>query len=113
VKVAKRLTRQNIVYHVPVPCAERAAKVRYRLILDLTIIRAVLASGAVGFVFLIALTYSISSVKAVSASAALVALIVQDVLGGVVQKLFLIFVCVSIFACGLIIMVTNHRTAPR
>ena len=72
-------------------------------------IRAVLASGVVGFAFLIALTYSISSVKAVSASAAPVALIVQDVLGGVVQKLFLIFVCVSIFACGLIIMVTNSR----
>jgi amino acid transporter len=72
-------------------------------------IRAVLASGVVGFAFLIALTYSISSVKAVSSSAAPVALIVQDVLGGVVQKLFLIFVCVSIFACGLIIMVTNSR----
>ena len=33
----------------------------------------------------------------------------QDVLGGVVQKLFLIFVVISIFACGLIIMVTNSR----
>ncbi len=72
-------------------------------------IRAVLVSGVVGFAFLIALTYSIGSVKAVSASSAPVALIVQDVLGGVVQKLFLIFVCVSIFACGLIIMVTNGR----
>jgi amino acid transporter len=38
-----------------------------------------------------------------------VAFIVNDVLGGVVQKIFLIFVCVSIFACGLIIMVTNSR----
>jgi amino acid transporter len=27
----------------------------------------------------------------------------------VVQKIFLIFVCVSIFACGLVIMVTNGR----
>jgi amino acid transporter len=34
---------------------------------------------------------------------------VHDVLGGVVQKIFLVFVCVSIFACGLIIMVTNGR----
>ena len=33
----------------------------------------------------------------------------RDVLGGVVQKIFLVFVCVSIFACGLIIMVTNGR----
>ena len=36
-------------------------------------------------------------------------MIVHDVLGSVVQKLFLIFVCVSIFACGLVIMVTNGR----
>ena len=72
-------------------------------------IRAVLLSGAVGMVFLIALSYATSSVKAATASSAPVALIVQDVLGGVVQKLFLVFVCVSIFACGLIIMVTNSR----
>jgi amino acid transporter len=31
------------------------------------------------------------------------------VLGSVVQKIFLVFVCVSIFACGLVIMVTNGR----
>jgi amino acid transporter len=72
-------------------------------------IRAVLASGIVGFAFLIALTYATSSVKAASASSAPVAFIVQDVLGGVVQKLFLILVCISIFACGLVIMVTNSR----
>ena len=72
-------------------------------------IRAVLVSGVVGFAFLIALTYATSSVRAASASAAPVAFIVHSVLGGVVQKLFLIFVCVSIFACGLVIMVTNSR----
>src|ERR1022692_1553398 len=72
-------------------------------------IRAVLLSGAVGMVFLIALSYATKSVKAATASSAPVALIVQDVLCGVVQKLFLVFVCVSIFACGLIIMVTNGR----
>jgi amino acid transporter len=72
-------------------------------------IRAVLLSGAVGMVFLIALSYATSSVKAVSASSAPVAFIVNDVLGGVVQKIFLIFVCVSIFACGMVIMVTNSR----
>jgi amino acid transporter len=72
-------------------------------------IRAVLLSGAVGMVFLIALSYAASSVKAASASSAPVAFIVNNVLGGVVQKIFLIFVCVSIFACGLVIMVTNGR----
>src|SRR6201993_4346322 len=72
-------------------------------------IRAVLLSGAVGMAFLIALSYATSSIKAATASSAPVALIVQDVLGGPVQKIFLIFVCISIFACGLIIMVTNGR----
>ena len=53
-------------------------------------VRAVLLSGAVGMAFLIALSYATSSVKAASASSAPVAFIVNDVLGGVVQKLFLI-----------------------
>jgi amino acid transporter len=72
-------------------------------------LRAVLLSGAVGMAFLIALSYATSSIKAATASSAPVALIVQDVLGGPVQKIFLVFVCVSIFACGLVIMVTNSR----
>ena len=72
-------------------------------------LRAVLLSGAVGMAFLIALSYATSSIKAATVSSAPVAFIVQDVLGGFVQKLFLIFVCVSIFACGLVIMVTNGR----
>jgi len=70
-------------------------------------IRAVLLSGVVGFLFLLVLAYATN--KAAYASAAPVASIVHDVLGGVVQKIFLVFVCVSIFACGLIIMVTNGR----
>jgi amino acid transporter len=70
-------------------------------------LRAVLVSGVVGFAFLVALAYATS--KAAYASPAPVATIVHDVLGGVVQKIFLVFVCVSIFACGLIIMVTNSR----
>jgi amino acid transporter len=70
-------------------------------------IRAVLVSGVVGFAFLIALAFATN--KAAYSSSAPVASIVHDVLGGVVQKIFLVFVCVSIFACGLIIMVTNGR----
>jgi amino acid transporter len=72
-------------------------------------VRSVWLSGVVGMAFLIAMVYAISSVGPVSHSAAPVALIVHDVLGGFVQKVFLIFVCVSIFACGLVIMVTNGR----
>jgi amino acid transporter len=70
-------------------------------------LRAVLVSGVVGFAFLVALAYATN--KAAYASTAPVASIVHDVLGGAVQKIFLVFVCVSIFACGLIIMVTNSR----
>jgi amino acid transporter len=70
-------------------------------------IRAVLVSGVVGFAFLVVLAYTTN--KAAYASTAPVATIVRDVLGGAMQKIFLVFVCVSIFACGLIIMVTNSR----
>jgi amino acid transporter len=70
-------------------------------------LRAVLVSGVVGFAFLIVLAFATN--KAAYASTAPVASIVHDVLGGAVQKIFLVFVCVSIFACGLIIMVTNGR----
>src|SRR5579863_5935365 len=70
-------------------------------------IQSVLLSGIVGFLFLIVVAYATN--KAAYASSAPVASIVHDVLGGVVQKIFLVFVCVSIFACGLVIMVTNGR----
>src|SRR5262249_31762924 len=72
-------------------------------------VRAVVLSGVVGMAFLIALVYSIDSIPAVSSSAAPVALIVKDVLGGVIQKVFLIFVCVSVFSSGLVIMVAHGR----
>jgi amino acid transporter len=67
-------------------------------------IRAVLVSGGVGFAFLVVLAFATN--KAAYASAAPVASIVHDVLGGVVQKIFLVFVCVSIFACGMVIRPT-------
>jgi len=70
-------------------------------------LRAVLLSGVVGFAFLIALAFATN--KAAYASSAPVASIVHDVLGGVIQKIFLVFVVVSIFACGMVIMVTNGR----
>lgn len=72
-------------------------------------IRAVLISGVVGFLFLLALSYSINDLPTVSADAAPVSFVIRDVLGGGIQKLFLVFICISIFACGLVIMVTNGR----
>jgi amino acid transporter len=70
-------------------------------------IRAVLLSGVVGFLFLLVLAFA--TTKGAYSSSAPVAYVVSNVLGGVVQKFFLIFVCVSIFACGMVIMVTNGR----
>jgi amino acid transporter len=70
-------------------------------------VRAVLLSGAVGFVFLLVLAFATD--KGAYSSSAPVAYIVGSVLGSVVQKIFLVFVVVSIFACGLVIMVTNGR----
>jgi amino acid transporter len=70
-------------------------------------VRAVLLSGGVGFVFLLILAFATD--KGAYSSAAPVAFIVGSVLGSVMQKIFLVFVCVSIFACGLVIMVTNGR----
>jgi amino acid transporter len=80
-----------------------------RKVVPKAMIRAVFLSGIVGFAFLIALSYAIKSLPAASASSAPVAFIIKNVLGGVVQKFFLVFVCISIFACGLVIMVTNSR----
>jgi amino acid transporter len=70
-------------------------------------VRAVLRSGAVGFVFLLVLAFATD--KGAYSSSAPVAFIVGAVLGSVMQKIFLVFVVVSIFACGLVIMVTNGR----
>ncbi|HYY77889.1 MAG TPA: amino acid permease [Actinomycetes bacterium] len=74
-------------------------------------IRAVLISGLIGMIFLIALSLAVRDVAAASADAAPVAFILRDTLGTSIEKVFLVFICVSIFACGLVIMVTNSRLA--
>lgn len=74
-------------------------------------IRAVALSGIVGLAFLIALTVAIGDVTGVSESAAPVAAILQDQLGTGVEKFFLAFVCISMFACGLVIMISGSRIA--
>jgi len=80
-----------------------------RKVVPKAMMRAVLLSGIVGFAFLLALSYAIKSLPAATANTAPVAFIIHNVLGGFVEKVFLLFVCVSIFACGLVIMVTNSR----
>lgn len=70
---------------------------------------AVLSATVLGFLFLVALTVSIGDVGAVTESATPVADIVEGALGGVLGAIFLAFVGVAIFACGLVIFVTGVR----
>jgi amino acid transporter len=80
-----------------------------RKVVPQAMMRAVILSGLVGFAFLLALSYAISNLPAATKSAAPVSFIIHNVLGGPFEKVFLVFVSVSIFACGLVIMVTNSR----
>jgi amino acid transporter len=72
---------------------------------------AVLYSGIIGMLFLIAVVVAMPTGKIaeLSASSTVVADIIKIQLGNVIEKLFLIFVCISIFACGLIIYVSQGR----
>ncbi|GAC1358489.1 MAG: amino acid permease [Ktedonobacteraceae bacterium] len=70
---------------------------------------AVVLSGIVGFVFLIALNLASGDLKALAASSTPVADIVRGTLGSVVGSIFLVLVTFSIFACGLVIFITATR----
>jgi amino acid transporter len=80
-----------------------------RRVVPNAMVRSVVLSGIIGMAFLIALSAVIRDLPAASGEAAPVAFIMRDVLGGFVEKLFLLFICISIFACGMVIMVTNSR----
>lgn len=73
------------------------------------IVGAVLASGTLGMLFLIALTVSIKDISRVSASESSVALIVQDQLGPVVERVLLVGIVLAFFGGGLVVIVTNAR----
>ncbi len=70
---------------------------------------AVVLSGVVGFIFLLALNLASHNVSALAASSTPVADIVTGVLGTVVGDILLVIVTFSIFACGLVIFMTNTR----
>ena len=74
-------------------------------------IRAVVLSGVLGFILLAALAIAVGDVKATSGDASPVAFVLADVLGPSIEKIFLAFICVSIFCCGLVCMVTGSRLA--
>ena len=71
--------------------------------------QAVLASGALGFVFLIAVTLAIANPVTLARSSTPIPDVIQRVLGSAVSSLLLVLVVLAIFACGLVIMVTGSR----
>jgi amino acid transporter len=73
------------------------------------LVRAVGISIVLGFLFLIALTIAIPDVASMSESAAPVAAILHDQFGSTVEKIFLVLVCVAIFAVGMLCMISSSR----
>lgn len=71
--------------------------------------QAVLASGVLGFLFLLVVTAAAKDPAALAQSSTPIADIIKAVLGSFVGDLLLILVVISIFACGLVIMITAVR----
>ena len=63
-----------------------------------------------GALFLFALTMAVKNFDKVAASASPIPLVIESNLGPVIGKLFLIIICISIFACGLVFMTSASRT---
>jgi amino acid transporter len=80
-----------------------------RRVVPRAMIRGLLAAGVIGMIFLIAAAVATRDVAAVTDDPAPLAFILQDVLGPSIEKVFLFFICVSMFCCGLITMSTNAR----
>ena len=73
--------------------------------------KAVVASGVVGMLFLIALAAAGGDPAVLARSGTPVADVIDNVLGSFVGTLMLVLVTVAIFACGLVIMITGVRLA--
>jgi amino acid transporter len=80
-----------------------------RRVVPKAMIRSLLAAGVIGMLFLIAVSVATGDVAATTADPAPVAFILKDVLGAGIEKIFLFFICVSMFCCGLITMTVNTR----
>jgi amino acid transporter len=71
--------------------------------------QAVVASGVLGFVFLIAVTLAAGDPVALAESGTPIADVIKHTLGSTVSTLLLLMVVIAIFACGLVIMMTGVR----
>ncbi|MEW1724046.1 amino acid permease [Streptomyces sp. NPDC093109] len=73
-------------------------------------VRAILLSGGIGMLFLIVITAGAGkNVAALTKDSAPVASIIESTVGSAVATAMLVVVCIAIFACGLVIMVSNSR----
>jgi amino acid transporter len=69
----------------------------------------VVAAGVLGMLFLSALSLAVGNVTAATEDPAPVAFIMRTALGSGIERIFLLFICLSIFCCGMVIMATNSR----
>ena len=71
--------------------------------------QAVLASGVLGFIFIVAVTLAAGDPVALAESGTPIADVIDNTLGSAVATLLLLMVVLAIFACGLVIMITGVR----
>jgi amino acid transporter len=71
--------------------------------------QAVLASGVLGFLFLLVVTAAVDDPVALAESGTPVADVIRDILGSFVGTALLILVAIAIFACGLVISLSGVR----
>jgi amino acid transporter len=71
--------------------------------------QAVLASGVLGFLFLLVVTAAVNDPAALAESGAPIADVIRDILGSFVGTALLILVAIAIFACGLVILMSGVR----
>ncbi len=71
--------------------------------------QAVVSLGILGMLFLIAVTGNIQDIAATTASPTPVAQVIADTLGGFVAPILLGMVVISIFSCGLVILLSGTR----
>jgi amino acid transporter len=71
--------------------------------------QAVLASGVLGFLFLLVVTAAVNDPVALAESGTPVADVIRDILGSFVGTALLVLVAIAIFACGLVILMSGVR----
>lgn len=80
-----------------------------RQVVPRAMVRSILVAGVIGMLFLIVLVATAKNLPSLTNDSAPVATVIGQNLGSVSRALALVVVSIAIFACGLVIMVTNSR----